>query len=203
MKKLAQATATLMLAAVVLTGCGGDKKGNNEAKAADPCATQSSVRETDWGKPATGPLVTGTDRTYSYRVPNSWADITKRAAKVQPSVDSAASEKAATDGFADNIDVGFQRCDRGLDLLEDSLPNEFKLIVKNLEVLPRVTVDGTEALHVRGPAVSAGTNYFLEQFAALKDGRIALITFSFGRDLPASKRDAMVSSVMASWKWTP
>lgn len=204
MNKLARVVFTLTLAAVVLAGCGDDDndgKDGSDAQPADPCATQSDGQEIDWGKPAAGPAVTGSDRTYTYRVPQGWADITKRAKKLQSSVDSAASEKAATDGFADNINVGFQRCDRGLDLLEDSLPDELEILAQNLEVLPRVNLDGVEALHARGPAVSDGTKYFLEQFAALKDGRVAIITFSFSRDLPEKERDTVVFSVMASWEW--
>ena len=117
-------------------------------------------------------------------------------------MDSAASEKAATDGFADNINTGYQTSDASLDDLEAALPAQLSGLVDNLETLPRVTVDHVESLRHRGPAVSAGTKYFLEQFAVPQDGRIAIITFSFSRGLPEKQRDAVVSSVMASWKWT-
>lgn len=211
MRKLAQVTTSLMLAAVVLAGCGDDDNKNDDAKAGEPStspsestpseSTQSdSIEETDWGKPATGPEITGDGHTY--RVPKSWADITERAKKLQSFVDSAASEKAATDGFADNINVGYQSTSATLDELEESLPTQLGALVKDLETLPRVTIDGVEALHHRGPAVSAGTKYFLDQFAAPKDDRIAIITFSFSRDLPAGEREAIVASVMASWKWS-
>lgn len=204
MKKLARVVVTLTLAAVVLTGCGDDDNGGtdtSDATPADPCATQSGGQEVDWGKPATGPAIKGSDRSYTYRVPQDWADVTARAKKLQPSVDSAASEKAATDGFADNINVGFQRCDGGLDPVEDALPDELAILARDLEVLPRVNLDGVEAVHARGPAVSDGTKYFLERFAALKDDRVAIITFTFSRELPEKQRETAVSSVMASWKW--
>ena len=201
MEKLAQVASTLTLAAVVLAGCGGDDKNDGDAKSADPSPTQSDAAlATDWGKPATGPAITGDGYTYS--VPKDWADITKRARSLQASVDSAASEKAATDGFADNINTGYQTSDADLDELEAALPAQLSGLVDNLETWPRVTVDGVESLRHRGPAVSAGTKYFLEQFAVPRDGRIAIITFSFSRDLPEKQRDAVVSSVMASWKWT-
>jgi hypothetical protein len=206
MRKLAQVTTSLMLAAVVLAGCGDDDSKNDDAKAGEPSTTQSeptqsdSIEETDWGEPATGPEITGDGHTY--RVPKGWADITERAKKLQSFVDSAASEKAATDGFADNINFGYQSTSATLDELEESLPTQLGALVKDLETLPRVTIDGVEALHHRGPAVSAGTKYFLDQFAALKEDRIAIITFSFSRDLPAGEREAIVASVMASWKWS-
>lgn len=201
MKKLAQVASTLLIAGAVLAGCGNDDKNGDDAKSAEPSATQSDVIEdTDWGEPATGAELTGDGYTYS--VPKTWADITKRARSLQASVDSAASEKAATDGFADNINTGFQSSDMTLDALEKSMPTQLKGLVNDLETLPRVTVDGIESLHHRGPAVSAGTKYFLEQLAVPLDGRIAIITFSFSRDLPEKQRDAVVSSVMASWKWT-
>jgi hypothetical protein len=216
MKKLARVTTTLMLAAAVLAGCGGDDKDSNDAKAGDPATTQSestqsestlsestqsdSIEDTDWGESATGPEITGDG--YTYRVPQGWGDVTKAARKLQSFVDSAASEKAATDGFADNINVGYQSTSATLDELEESLPTQLGALVKDLETLPRVTIDGVEALHHRGPAVSGGTKYFLDQFAALQDDRIAIITFSFSRDLPADEREALVSSMMASWKWS-
>lgn len=201
MRKLAQVAFTLLLTATVLAGCGDDNKNGSDPKSADPSSTPSdAIEETDWGKPATGPQIAGDG--YTYRIPESWADITKRARKLQASVDSAASEKAATDGFADNINTGYQTSDETLDEIEESMPAQLGGLVKDLETLPRVTVDGVESLRHRGPAVSAGTKYFLEQIAVPRDGRIAIITFSFSRDLPEKERDAVVSSVVASWKWT-
>jgi len=201
MKKMAQVASTLMLAAIVLAGCGDDDKNGGDAKSADPTPTQSeAIQDTDWGTPAAGPTITGDGYTYS--VPKDWADITKRAKSLQASVDTAASEKAATDGFADNINTGYQTSDADIDELEESLPAQLSALVKDLETLPRVTVDGVESLRHRGPAVSAGTKYYLEQFAVPLDGRIAIITFSFSRELPEKQRDAVVSAVMASWKWT-
>ena len=201
MKKLARVTTALMLAAVVLAGCGGDEKSTGDPQNADPSTTESDpIAETDWGKPATGPVISGDG--YTYRAPKGWRDVTRGARSVQSMVDSAASEKAATGGFAENVTVGFQASGASLDQLEEAVPARLGSMVKDLQTLPRVTIDGVESLHFRGPAVSAGTKYFLEQLDAVQDDRIAIIIFSFSRDLPAGKRDAVVSSVMASWKWT-
>ena len=201
MKKLAQVAATLILAAVALAGCGDGDENGGDAKSAEPSPTRSeAIEDTDWGRPANGPEIAGDGYTYS--VPKDWADITTRARSLQASVDTAASEKAATDGFADNISTGYQSTDAPLDDLEEAMPAQLKGLVDDLETLPRVTVGGVESLRHRGPAVSAGTKYFLEQFAVPQDGQIAIITFSFSRDLPERQRDAVVSSVMATWKWT-
>ena len=199
MRKLAQVTTTLVLATVVLSGCGDDARDVDETTG-DPTASPSDpVAATDWGKPATGPKVTGTG--YTYRVPTIWADVTKRAKTMQARVDTAASEKAATDGFADNLSVDVGSEDVTLDQLATSIPVELEALVKKLEALPRVTIDGVEALHFRGPARSAGTDYFLEQFAAVHDGGVVVINFSLGRSMTAARRDALIASVMASWKW--
>lgn len=201
MRKLAQVTTALVLAAVVLGGCGDDDADGGDASTSEPTSTPSdTVEDTDWGKPATGPAITGDG--YTYRVPKTWADVTKRAKAMQSSVDSAASEKAATDGFADNISVGYQSSDASLEDLEASIRRELRSLVEDLESMPPVTIDGEEALRHRGPAASAGTKYYLEQFATLKDDQIAIITFSFGRSVAAGERDALVASVMASWNWT-
>ena len=96
MKKLAQVAATLILAAVALAGCGDGDENGGDAKSAEPSPTRSeAIEDTDWGRPATGPQIAGDGYTYS--VPKTWADITTRARSLQASVDTAASEKAATD----------------------------------------------------------------------------------------------------------
>jgi hypothetical protein len=200
MRKLAQVTTAMVLATLVLSGCGADA-GDGDETDGDPTATPSApLAATDWGRPATGPVITGTG--YTYRVPKTWGDVTARAKKVQASSDSAASEKAATDGFADNISVGYQSTDATLAELEAVLPAKLRSLVKKLDTLPHVTIDGVEALHHRGLAQSAGTTYFLEQFAVLRDGRVAIINFSLGQSLPVAEREAMVASVMASWTWS-
>ena len=105
MKKLARVTTALMLAAVVLAGCGGDEKSTGDPQNADPSTTESDpIAETDWGKPATGPVISGDG--YTYRAPKGWRDVTRGARSVQSMVDSAASEKAATGGFAEQYNKG-------------------------------------------------------------------------------------------------
>jgi hypothetical protein len=206
MRKLARVATALILAAVVLGGCGDDAgdagdvadDGGDREPSVTPTPTET-VEATDWGKPAKGPKVTG--EGYTYRVPTAWADVTKQARKMQASVDTAASEKAATDGFADNISVGYQATAATLDELAVTVQDQLEPLVKDLSALDHVTIDGVEALRHSGPASSAGRSYFLEQFVALRDGRVAIITFSLGRSLPVETREGLVASVMASWSW--
>jgi hypothetical protein len=200
MRRLARVATTLALAAAVLSGCGDDDAGNGDEVSSGPTSTPSdTLAETDWGEPATGPVIRG--KGYTYRVPKTWGDVTEQAKKMQGSVDTAAAEKGATDGFADNISVGYQAFDGMLEDLRSTMATQLEILVAHLEVLPNVTMDGEESLHHRGPAASAGRKYFLEQFATLRDGRIAIITFSIASSMPAKERDAMIASIMSSWKW--
>ncbi len=82
-----------------------------------------------------------------------------------------------------------------LDQLEATVPDQLKNLVKegDLDVLPRTEIAGVEAIHHRAPAQLGQTKYFLEQYAAITDeGNLAIITFSFARDVPgvrAQRRD--------------
>lgn len=229
MKKIAQITATLLLSSLVLAGCGDDDK--DSGSAGDPASETPSSEtseetsetpseetseetseepteeesaetpESDFGDPATGATIKGDG--YTYKIPGNWQDITAEAKQVQGTVDSAAGEANPSDGFRDNINVGFDQAQgASLDQLKASVPDQLKSLVKDLEVLDHVTIDGLEAIHHRGAAALGQTRYFLEQFAAIDDqDRIAIITFSFSRDVKPADRDKVINSVLASWKW--
>ena len=69
-------------------------------------------------------------------------------------------------------------------------------------MLPRTEIAGVEAIHHRAPAALGQTKYFLEQYAAITDaGDLAIITFSFARDVPESERNDVISTVIDSWQW--
>ena len=142
---------------------------------------------------------------YAFDLPAGWSDTTKKAKSLQASIDTAATEDKPSNGFADNLNVGYNNVgDATLDQLEASVPGQLKNLVKegDLDVLPRTEIAGVEAIHHRAPAQLGQTKYFLEQYAAITDaGNLAIITFSFARDVPESERTDVISTVLDSWQW--
>jgi hypothetical protein len=142
---------------------------------------------------------------YAYDLPEGWSDSTKQARQLQASIDTAATEDEPENGFADNLNVGYQTASGAtLDQLEAAVPSQLSSIVAkgDLDVLPRTELGGVEAIHHRAPAELGATKYFLEQYAAVTDdGDIAIVTFSFSRDVSETERDKVISAVTGSWEW--
>lgn len=202
----------LLLAAALLAGCGGDDGGSSDATASEENTSSapegsepegdSPPENTDFGEPAAGVEVKGTG--YTYNLPEGWVDTTEQMKARQQTVDSAGSAKPSTKEFVDNVNVGFDSAPGAtLGQLQQTIPLQLSTLVRKVETLPMVDIDGVGSIHHRGPAELGDSRYFLEQFATLDDeGKIAIITFSLSRDLPAKERDRLVRSVMASWRWT-
>jgi hypothetical protein len=207
-KAPAGALLPLLLTATLLVGCGGNDDTSGDDPSPDPSATASEspsatpALRSDFGKPATGPRMKG--KTYSYRLPKGWQDATKQAKSRQEFVDTAGSEPTRTDGFVDNVNVGFESAPGAtLDQLEDSIPLQLGSLVKKVQMLPRVSLDGIDAIHHSGPAELGPDKYFLDQFITLEeDGTITIVTFSLSRGLAPKERNRLVDSVIASWHWT-
>lgn len=229
MKKLANITAAVLVSSLVLAGCGddGDKddsKSSDDAASqttdanddTDDDASEDSSddasddasdegddgddagEDTDFGAPADGATIKGNG--YSYSIPKDWKDVTANAKKMQGTVDTAAIVAKPTGTFGDNVNVGVNNSPgQTLDGLESSVPGELKAIVPKLERLPRVTIDGEEAIHHRGDASAQGANYFLEQFVTVHDDDVVIVTFSFDKDTKPGQRDKVVNSILASF----
>jgi len=216
MKKLARLTATVVLGSLVLAGCGNDDdpgstsggkatSGSSASETASETATESPS-ETPSESESSGPLegdIVG--KGYAFDLPDGWSDTTKKAKTLQATIDTAATEDNPSNGFADNLNVGYNNVGEAtLDQLEATVPDQLKNLVKegDLDVLPRTEVGGVEAIHHRAPAALGQTKYFLEQYAAITDeGNLAIITFSFARDVPESERNDVISTVIDSWQW--
>ncbi|MDN5895815.1 MAG: DUF1795 domain-containing protein [Nocardioides sp.] len=227
MKKLANLTAAVLVSSLVLAGCGDSDK---DAKSSDDAASQTSespsddasdnasedgaedpsadssddtddTAKSDFGKPADGATVKGAG--YSYSIPSDWKDITKEAKKVQQSVDTAAGVAKPSGTFRSNLNVGINDAPgTTLDQLEKAVPAQLKSMSPNLKSLPRVSIDGHEAIHHRGDASQQGTKYFLEQFATIDDdGKVMILTFSFDPDTKQADRDKVINSVLAGLKF--
>lgn len=207
-----RALAALGIAGALLTACGGDDGAGGAADPVSPSDTPSSsptapaeptAVRSSFGKPATGPLMKGTG--YTYRLPAGWRDNTKLVKARQPIVDTAGTEAETTDGFADNVTVGFDSApDATLDDIEAAVPSRLEDLVAQVRGRPRVLVDGVEGVHHGGPAVDGDRRFHLEQVVTLDDEfRLGVISFSFSPDVPAAERSRSVDSVLASWRWTP
>ena len=218
--KSATALAAVLLTIPVLASCGGgeDSKGatsSEESTDTEPTSTgmaedgasgedttAAAPTDTDFGKPAKGAKIKG--RGYTYRIPRSWSPRTKAAKSVQKSIDTAAGESEASDGFEDNVLVNFDKAeaDTTLEELAASVPDQLGKVVDKLDVRPDVVVDGRDFTHHRGRVVKGPSKYFLDQFVSINEsGRITIVTFSFSPDLAKGPRVKVVNSVMASWKW--
>ena len=216
MKRLARLTATVVLGSLVLAGCGndddsgsasGDKatSGSSPSESTSESATGSPTETTsasESGGPLKGDIV---GKGYAFDLPDGWSDTTKKAKTLQASIDTAATEDNPSNGFADNLNVGYNNVGEAtLEQLEATVPDQLKNLVKegDLDVLPRTEIAGVEAIHHRAPAQLGQTKYFLEQYAAITDeGNLAIITFSFARDVPESERNDVISTVIDSWQW--
>ena len=216
MKRLAHLTATVVLGSLVLAGCGndddsgsasGDKatSGSSPSESTSESATASPTETTsasESGGPLKGDIV---GKGYAFDLPDGWSDTTKKAKTLQASIDTAATEDNPSNGFADNLNVGYNNVGEAtLEQLEATVPDQLKNLVKegDLEVLPHTEIAGVEAIHHRAPAQLGQTKYFLEQYAAITDeGNLAIITFSFARDVPKAQRDDVISTVIDSWQW--
>jgi hypothetical protein len=215
-KRLARLTATVVLGSLVLAGCGndddsgsasGDKatSGSSPSESTSESATGSPTETTsasESGGPLKGDIV---GKGYAFDLPDGWSDTTKKAKTLQASIDTAATEDNPSNGFADNLNVGYNNVGEAtLEQLEATVPDQLKNLVKegDLEVLPHTEIAGVEAIHHRAPAQLGQTKYFLEQYAAITDeGNLAIITFSFARDVPKAERDDVISTVIDSWQW--
>ena len=216
MKRLARLTATVVLGSLVLAGCGNDDDPGSTSggKATSSSSASESTSESASESPSetasesepSGPLegdIVG--KGYAFDLPDGWSDTTKKAKSLQASIDTAATEDSPSNGFADNLNVGYNNVGEAtLDQLEATVPSQLKKLVQkgDLEVLPRTDIAGVEAIHHRAPAALGSTKYFLEQYAAITDeGNMAIVTFSFSREVPESERNDVISTVLDSWQW--
>lgn len=149
--------------------------------------------------PATGETVTGNG--YSFVAPEGWTVPTGVA---EPSgVDTFMANLADTDGFADNVNVVLSPAGevtseqvetQGVTELEGAGATD-------VTVGDRVTIAGSESAHLSAVFTSGAAVYQVEQFYASQSGQTYIVTFSFSTTVPVAERDAVTSSVLATWTW--
>ncbi|MET1058368.1 MAG: hypothetical protein ABWX84_02140, partial [Nocardioides sp.] len=142
MKTRARLTAVVLLGSLVLAGCGNDEDSPSTSggKATSSSSPSESATESPSGSPSetatesasTGPLegdIVG--KGYAFDLPRGWSDTTKKARTLQPSIDTAATEDDPSNGFADNLNVGYNHVGEAtLEQLEATVPDQLKNLVK-------------------------------------------------------------------------
>ncbi len=194
MNRSAPLTALVVAAGLLLVGC---------ASPAVETGGGGSSSQTDGGSsgvaPATGETMTGDG--YSYRVPEGWEYPEGGVPGFSP--DTLAVDLTDADGFADNVNVIISPAGAitpeqvetlGVEELEQSG-------AVGVEVMPRVTVGGSESAHLQASLSSNGTAYWIEQYYATNGDQTYVITFSFSDTVASADRDAVAGSVLASWTW--
>ncbi|MDF8263791.1 hypothetical protein [Luteipulveratus flavus] len=151
--------------------------------------------------PAQGARITGTKRDYSFSAPKGWSDAKGKV----PNADAVAINFLDRDGFADNINVIRQEGTGGttLDLVELASKRQLEAAgAKNVKVLPRTTVAGTEASRTSSALTSGTQSYLIDQAYILRGKNSYVVTFSFSPSVSEADRNKVIAPVLASWKWS-
>lgn len=169
-----------------------------EATSSAPEPTDATSQSAPSG--AKGTTITGSG--YSYQVPEGWGVPPQSIPGMDP--DSLAADLQDDDEFVDNVNVLLSPA--GLsspEQAEESAKNELTAVgAKEISVLDRVTVAGTEAAHVTALLSLNDREYRIEQFYVNSTDQSYVVTFSFSTSLTAGDRARVTGPVLASWTWT-
>jgi hypothetical protein len=72
-----------------------------------------------------------------------------------------------------------------------------------VHVRPRVTIAGSESVHISAQMSMTGRLYWLEQYILTDAGVAYIITFSLRQAISQINREALAESVLATWTWAP
>jgi hypothetical protein len=150
---------------------------------------------------ATGQQVKGSG--YVLTAPKGWA---ARKVKVPGSgkVDKQVFDLDDRDGFVDNINVVIAEPGAyDVDRMEASALNEMGMAgVRNRRARRPVLLAGEPATHVSGRLTKNRVKYVVEQYHAVQDDQVYVVTFSFSPGLGRAGRQETTESVLNTWKWT-
>lgn len=200
-RRAAALTTLVTTLTLTLGACGSsDSDGGSDQDSSKESSKTTDAPSFD-AKPATGDTVKGTN--YSYVIPESWAVPKSPPAGFDP--DSLAVDRKPTGSFANNINVLRQSpAPSGvtIDKLNDELGDELtKQGAKDVVTQKPVTIDGEPATHVSLSQSLNGAKNLTEQYYALRDGAMYVITFSYGTDVSQADRDEIAGSVLTTWSW--
>ncbi|MEO6942604.1 MAG: hypothetical protein ABI238_01715 [Terrimesophilobacter sp.] len=186
MNRIMKVAAVALAASLILAGC--------SVLAAGPTKSGTAVA------PAAGKTVTGNG--YTFVAPKGWAEPENSATPT--GVDTFVANLTDTDGFADNLNVLLSPAgqvtpeqveSQGVAELQDAGATE-------VLAGDRVTVAGSESAHLSAGVTSGDSTYQIEQFYLSSGGQTYVVTFSFSSTVSKADRDAVTSSVLATWSWT-
>jgi hypothetical protein len=138
---------------------------------------------------------------YGFDTLDGWTDATDRLRALQPTIDLAAVEPDAADGFADNVNVIVSPWSGSLGALEKQAVTELDAVATDIRVQSRVTIGGTAAGHLTSRITFGKQSVGSDQYLALRDGRAFLITFAVEASKSAQERQRIISAVLDSWVW--
>jgi hypothetical protein len=147
---------------------------------------------------ATGELLSGTG--YSFNAPDGWVV----PPDAPPQADVYAIDATDTTGFIDTVNVlPGPAPDQTSDEIEETAVAYLEGVIgaTEVEVRPRVTIGGTESVHISAQLVRNGTAFWTEQYLPIDSGIAFTTTFSFGETVAQEVREAIAESALATWTW--
>lgn len=145
---------------------------------------------------------------YSFVAPRGWIDVTKTVQRSQSQVDTAVSEPHTGNAFTTNVNVIVNNTslsdpptETELTDLEKQLVAGIKSMSSDIQVLPRVSIDGSTAVVSGGHLSVNGVKDYLQQYAVPHGGKVYVVSCSFSPDWSSSRRQTVLDEVLASWKW--
>jgi hypothetical protein len=173
-----------------LVGCGG-----SDSSAKDkPVSTVSA-------KPATGDTVTGTG--YTFTAPKGWHKPKQKIAGFDP--DALVFDTKDKDGFGDNLNVVFQDAPhfKDADAFEKAAVQSLKAAhFGDVKARAQQQVDGETAIHVTSTTTQNGNKNVTNQVDIIHKNVAYVVTFSFSLAVTQARQEALIQSVMTTWKWT-
>jgi hypothetical protein len=148
--------------------------------------------------PATGDLITGSG--YSFNAPEDWVV----PPDAPPQADVYVIDATDTTGFVDTVNVLLGPApDQTSDEIEETAVAYLEGVIgaTEVEVRPRVTIGGTESVHVSAKLSKSGTTYWTEQYLPIDAGTAYTTTFAFGEAVAQGDREALAESVLVTWTW--
>ncbi|MCK6079129.1 hypothetical protein KZX37_00680 [Microbacterium sp. EYE_5] len=190
MLRITSAIAALVLAALVMTGCGG------RSDAETPPSATSDLPAI---APADGETVAG--EAYGFTLPQGWGFPDGAPDTFDETTFAAFLDDQ--DDFADNLNIITSPAGEvspeqvesvGVDELEGAGATD-------VTVLDRVTAAGQETAHLTAGFEQDGVEYQIDQYYLTDAGQTYIVTFSFSPDVSQEDRDQIAQSVLATWQW--
>jgi hypothetical protein len=180
-----------------LTGCFSPSPSAPTTEESAP-PTEESAPPAISVEPATGELITGTG--YSFNAPEGWVV----PPDAPPQADVYVIDATDTTGFIDTVNViPGPAPDQTSDEIEETAVAYLEGVIgaTEVEVRPRVTIGGTESVHISAQLSRSGTTYWTEQYLPIDSGIAFTTTFSFGETVAQGDRETLAESVLVTWIW--